>query len=348
MKAIHSFGPHDVRLVDVPDPAPGPGEVLVAVRASGICGSDKWLWRATEPVTRIIGHEVAGEVIALGPEVKRPRVGDRVAVNNVVGCGVCPACRAGAFVRCPHWSGEDDVNGGYGELLVAPARNCMRLADEIDYETGCLLFDNFGTPFAALERAGVASGDDVVVMGCGPIGLAAVVLAKMRGAFVVAVDPLPYRLDVASRLGADRVLAPGDDTAAVVHDATSGLGARVVLECSGKPPSYPIALASLRIGGTLVTVGEGGEMLLRPSDLVIRRNLSIVGSWYSTMHQGRLVQDLVLQKKIEPRVLVTHRGPLQEFPRIFRQVCEFSDDVIKAVIVNQSVPSVSHIGEEET
>ena len=334
MKAINSFGPKDVRVVDVPDPAPGEGQVLVAVRASGICGSDKWLWRAAEPTQQVHGHEVTGEVVALGPAVRRLRAGDRVAINNVVGCGACPACRAGVFVMCPSWTGEEDVNGGFGERVVAPERNCMKLADDIDYETGCLLFDNWGTPFSALERARVAVGDDVVVMGCGPIGLAAVGLAKLRGAFVVAVDPLPARLDMAAGLGADVTLTPGDDTAAEVRRRTSGLGARVAVECSGKPPAYPIALASLRIGGVLVTVGEGGALDLRPSEAVIRRHLSIVGSWYSSMAQGAQVQDLVRQGKMVPRALVTHRGPLAEFPRIFRQVCEAPEQVVKAVILN--------------
>jgi 2-desacetyl-2-hydroxyethyl bacteriochlorophyllide A dehydrogenase len=334
MKAINSFGPKDVRVVDVPDPAPGAGQVLVAVRASGICGSDKWLWRAAEPSKQVHGHEVAGQVVALGPAVRRLRVGDRVAINNVVGCGTCPACRAGVFVMCPNWTDDEDVNGGFGERVVAPERNCMKLADGIDYETGCLLFDNWGTPFGALERARVTGGDDVVVMGCGPIGLAAVGLAKLRGAFVVAVDPQPSRLEVAAGLGADVTLAPGDDTAATVRQRTSGLGARVVVECSGKPPAYPIGLAALRIGGVLVTVGEGGALDLRPSEAVIRRHLSIVGSWYSSMAQGSQVQDLVLQGKIVPRVLVTHRGPLAEFPRIFQQVCETPDQVVKAVILN--------------
>ncbi len=334
MKAIYGFGPRDVRLVDVPDPVPDAGEVLIAVRANGICGSDKWLWRAQEPVRHVIGHELAGEVVALGPEVHWLQVGDRVAVNNVVGCGVCPACRAGDFVRCPHWTGAQDVNGGFGEFVVAPQRNCMKLNSCVDYELGCLLFDNFGTPFAALARGGVVAGDDVLIMGCGPIGLASVILAKQRGAFVIAADPLPYRRAAAAGFGADVTLAPDDDLPVAVHDATSGLGVRVALECSGKPPSYPLALEALRIGGVLVTVGEGGELLLRPSERVIRRNLSIVGSWYSTMTQGQQVQDMVVQRQINPCVLVTHRGPLAAFPRLLEQVCEFSDQVLKAVVIN--------------
>jgi threonine dehydrogenase-like Zn-dependent dehydrogenase len=333
MKAIHGFGPGDVRVVEVPDPAPGAGEVLIAVRASGICGSDKWLWRAEAPVTRIAGHEVMGEVVELGAGVAWLGVGDRVAVNNVVGCGVCPACRTGSFVRCPHWAGAHDVNGGFGELVVAPQRNCMKLDDAVDDVTGSLLFDNFGTPYAALERGSVGAGDDVVVSGLGPIGLAAVILARLRGAFVIAVDPLPYRRRFAATLGAHATLSPGEDLPEAVLALTSDLGARVVIECSGHPDAYPPGIASLRIGGVMVTVGEHGQLDLHPSRHLIRRHLSLVGTWYATMQQGQAVQDLVVQHKLQPDVLVTDRGSLDDFPALFEKVCESPGEVAKAVIV---------------
>jgi threonine dehydrogenase-like Zn-dependent dehydrogenase len=334
MKAVHGFGPKDVRVVEVPDPEPGPGEVLLAVRASGICGSDKWLWRAEAPVTRIAGHEVAGEVVARGPGVVWLQEGDRVAVNNVVGCGVCPACRAGDFVRCPEWTGAHDVNGGFAELVVAPQRNCMKLDPTVDDVTGCLLFDNFGTPFAALNRGGVVAGDDVMVLGLGPIGLGAVILAKLRGAFVIAVDPIPERRLAAARFGADVTLAPGDELPETIMAATSGLGAQVVLECSGRPAAYPPAIESLRIGGVLVTVGEHGEMMLRPSERLIRRHLGILGTWYSTMMDGKALQDLVIRHQIQPTVLVSHTGTLDEFPELFETAVEHPDEVLKAVVVN--------------
>jgi len=308
----------------------------VAVRSSGICGSDKWMWQHQEPVRMVIGHEAAGEIVGLGGGVHHLRVGDRVAINNVVGCGICPACRAGEFVLCPHWDGSRDVNGGFGELLKTPARNCMPLADAIDDETACLLMDNFGTPYAALERLGVKTGDDVLVMGCGPIGLAAVSLAKMRGAFVIACDPIPPRRQFALSLGADAGLAPDADLPKQVRERTSGMGVRAAVECSGHPSSYPLALQSLRFEGVLMTLGEHGRMDLHPSDLLIRRRLAIIGNWYSTMQQGRAVQELVLQGKIDPRRLVSHRAPLAEFPALYRLVCESPELVRKAVLLNPS------------
>jgi threonine dehydrogenase-like Zn-dependent dehydrogenase len=321
-----------MRVVEVSTPRPKAGQVLVEVRASGICGSDKHLWHATTPSDSVYGHEVAGSVVELGPGTSTLRVGDRVAVNNVGGCGTCQACREGAFVLCPSWDGSLDVNGGFGEYVAAWERNCMKLAEPVSYEQGCLLFDNFGTPYAALERAAVAGGDSVVVTGCGPIGLGAVRLAALRGANVVAVDPVPSRRAMARSLGAMEAFAPDKATAEALRDVCRG-GPRVVIECSAQPSSYETALRALRIEGVLVTVGEGARYELKPSDALIRRRLSILGSWYSTMAQGAAVQTMVASGLFDPSALVTHRGPLADFPELFRIVCEQPADVVKAVIV---------------
>ena len=334
VKAINCFGLKDMRLVDVPDPVPGKERVLVAVKACGICGSDKWQWWSPVPSTKIEGHEIAGEVVALGPGVKQLRVGDPVAIHNAVTCGTCPACQAGDLVRCPDWDGRNDVNGGYAELVVAPERNCLKLDAGIDFETGCLILDNWGTPFSAIGKTDIKRGDYVVVSGCGPIGLGAVGVAKLRGASVIAVDPVPRRLKIATQLGAEVGFPPNEELPNAIRKCTSGLGAHFVVECSGKGAAYPLALASLRIGGTLISVGEHAEFNFHPSELLIRRHLTIIGSWYSTMKDGRQVQDLIKQKKIMPKQLVTHRAPLAEFPQIFKEACEEPEKVIKAVILN--------------
>ncbi len=334
MKAIQSFGLKDVRLVDVPDPRPKAGQVIVAVKGSGICGSDKWLWWNEKPTTAIAGHEVAGEVVEVGPGVQTLKVGDRVAVNNVVGCGTCPACQAGAFVLCPNWDGSADVNGGFGEYVAAPERNCLLLDDSIRYQTAALIFDNMGTPYHAVQRAGVTAGDCVVVSGCGPIGLGAVIFARLQGAAVIALDPLAYRREKALALGAEAAFAPGADTPARVRELTGGLGARVFIECSGRGEAYPLGMACLRHGGVLTAVGEHAHFEFHPSEMLIRKALDLRGSWYSTMPDGARIQSLILEGRINPDVLVTHRGPLAEFPQLFEKVCEFGEDVIKAVIVN--------------
>lgn len=332
MKVVKAFGLKDLRVVEKPDPTPREGEVLIGVRASGICGSDKWYWRVTGPTDNIAGHEVAGEVLALGPGVRHLKPGDRVAVNNVVGCGICAECRAGRFVRCANRSGND-VNNGFGELVTAPERNCMILHDSLDYEAGCLIFDNWGTPFAAIGRAGVKNGDDVVISGCGPIGLAAVNLSKMLGAYVIAVDPIPYRRDAAIRMGADAVLSPDDKAVPAINQLTNGDGASVVIECSGKGGAYEIGLSALRVGGTFVSVGENAQVDLKPSDHIIRKQLNVLGSWYTTMQQGKMVQDLMAEHRIAPYAFVTHRVTLERVPYIFGQVFDFGDNILKVVIL---------------
>ena len=332
MRVILGFGPMDVRVVQRPRPVPGEGEVLVAVRACGICGSDKGYWlRGLND--HIPGHEAAGEIAGLGPGVHRLRMGDRVAVHNVIGCGRCPACRSGSFCACPRRPAVDSVSSGYGEYLVAPERNCLVLDDRISFEAGCLIFDNWGTPYAALERAEVGAGDDVLVSGCGPIGLAAVVLAKERGAFVIAVDPLEYRRQAALRAGADAALSPDGDVAGAAHELTGGTGVRVVVECSGHGPAYLSGLAALRFGGTFVSVGEHAQVELKPSDLLIRNHLDIKGSWYSTLAEGRAVQRMMLERRIDPLWFVTHRVTLPEVPEAMARVCRSEDGVVKTLIV---------------
>ena len=334
MKAIHSFGPKDVRLVVVPDPTPDKGQVLVAVKGSGICGSDKWLWWNEQPSSAIAGHEVAGEVIELGKGVQHMKVGDRVAVNNVVGCGRCPACQVGSFVLCPNWNGRNDVNGGFAEFVAVPERNCLLLEDPLDYETAALIFDNMGTPYHAVQRMGVARGDEVVVSGCGPIGLGAVLFAKMQGAFVIALDPLEYRRQKALSLGANAALAPSEEAVEEIRERTGGMGARVFIECSGQGEAYALGMNILRIGGVLGAVGEHAHFDFHPSAYLIRKALELRGSWYSTMLDGLHLQDLILQCKLTPSALVSHRGPLTEFPQLFEKVCELKDEVVKAVILN--------------
>jgi threonine dehydrogenase-like Zn-dependent dehydrogenase len=334
MKAVIPFGPKDMRMIELPDPDPQVGEVLIAVKGSGICGSDKWIWNATEKIEKVFGHEVAGEVVALGPEVKSLRVGDRVAVHNEISCGKCPACRSGSFISCPSWKEGISVNGGFGELVAAPARNCLRLADQVDYESACMIFDNFGTPYSALQTARVALGDDVIIAGLGPIGLAAVILARLQGAFVIAIDPIAYRREKALQLGANLAIPPGAGTVEIIRQYTDGLGARVAIECSGHKSSYPLLLSALRWKGIMVTVGGGGHIELDVDTSLIALALSISGSNYSTMADARQVHELFRSGKVDPRVLVTHRGPLAELPNLLSLVCEQPERVLKSVILN--------------
>ena len=332
MKVVKAFGPKDLRVVEVPIPEPGPGQVRIKVRASGICGSDKWVWSVGGPTDSVAGHEVAGEVDKIGEGVHALNVGDRVMINNVGGCGTCPACRGGAFVLCPTWDGSLDVNNGFGEYVIAPARNCMRLLPGLDYIDGALIMDNWGTPYGGVVRSGIVAGTNVVVNGCGPIGQAAVGLAKAQGAYVVAVDPNPWRREFALKNGADAALGIGDMPAAV-RSLTDGLGADVVLECSGNGAAYDNCLKALRNEGTLVAIGEEAAFMFRPSDQLIRRALKIIGSWYSTMPQGAEIMQLAKSGRINLRSFLTRTVTLEEVPEVFGAIMDCDAGMMKCVIV---------------
>ena len=333
MKVMKAFGPQDLRVVDAPPPEPGPGYVRVRVRASGICGSDKGIWNVSGPMDGVAGHEVAGDVDKLGEGVTSLAVGDRVMVNNVGGCGDCPACRAGAFPLCPNYTGALDVNNGFGEYLASPARNCLRIPEGLDYVDGALIMDNWGTPYGAIQRAGnVRVGADVLVSGCGPIGQAAVSLSKALGAFVIAVDPIDWRRSLALKNGADLAFAP-DELPQAARNATNGLGVGTALECSGNGKAYDNCIKSLRHGGNLITIGEHAEYMLHPSDQLIRRSLGILGTWYSTMPSAAEVARMALRGQINIKAFLTHTISLEEASKMFGRIVNCEDGILKCVIV---------------
>ena len=331
MKILKAFGPQDLRIAEVPIPEPGPGQVLIKVRTSGICGSDKWLWNVTGETDAIAGHEVAGDVCKLGGGVYSLSEGDRVAVNNVGGCGTCLACRGGKFVKCPNWDGSGDVNNGFGEYLVAPAINCMKIHPGLDYIEGALIIDNWGTPYGGIVRANVKQGMDVIVNGCGPIGQAATALCTAAGAYVVAVDPIEYRRQFALKNGAKTALHPNELPHAA-KNLTDGLGAHVLLECSGTGEAYDNCLKSLRIGGTLVSIGEHAQINLNVSEQIIRRSLTIAGTWYSTMPQSVEIMHMAVCGKINLKCFLTHVVSLEEAAKLFGSVISCDDGFMKVVI----------------
>jgi len=331
MKVIKAFGPGDLRVIERPMPEPGPGYARIKVRASGICGSDKWLWSVKGETDSVAGHEIAGEVDKLGAGVTGLSLGDRVMVNNVVGCGMCPACRAGEFVLCHLWNGAIDVNNGFGEYVLAPVRNCMRLLPGLDFVDGALIMDNWGTPYGGISRSGIGPGKDVLVSGCGPIAQAAVALSAALGAYVIAADPIPFRRETALKSGAKAAFSP-EELPEAAKNAANGFGVHTVLECSGSGDAYANCLASLRIGGNIVAIGEHADIQVNSSEL-IRRRLSIGGTWYSTFKQAGEVMGLALQKRIDPRCFLTHTVTLDEVPGIFGAIANCADGLLKCMIV---------------
>lgn len=261
MRAVVIDPDATVRVDTRPDPAlPGPDGAVVEVTASGICGSDLHFleghYPLAEPVS--VGHEAVGVVAEIGSDVRQFRVGDRVLVSSVAGCGHCAGCRTADPGRCvsgPQIFGSGLLGGAQADLLAVPAADfqLLRIPEGIDTEAALLLTDNLATGWAAAKRADIPLGGTVAVIGAGAVGQCALRSALLLGAAtVLVVDPVAARRDRGAAAGAVPVPAPG---AGPVLDATDGLGADAVIDAVGTDTSLDDALACVRTGGTVSVVG---------------------------------------------------------------------------------------------
>jgi alcohol dehydrogenase len=302
-------------LTEVPDPECPPDGVVVRVGATGVCRSDWHAWTGHDPVPlpHVPGHELAGTVAAVGSAVERWRVGDRVTVPFVCGCGRCDVCRGGDTHVCPNQTQPGFTGpGSFAELVAVHAAdtNLVRLPDALDLVTAASLGCRLATAYRALVTHGrLAEGDWLAVHGCGGVGLSAVLVGVALGARVVAVDVSPAARERTAELGAQHTLEPEPDgaaTGAAVRAASSG-GAHVSVDAVGSPGTAVASVFSLRRRGRHVQVGLllGGDATPPlPMDRVVAHELSVHGSHGMPAHQyGELLQ-LVADGRIDPTLLV--------------------------------------------
>lgn len=270
MRALQNHGHGRVSLVEVRDPVPGPGDALVRIEASAVCGSERGA--LVEGMDGNAGHEAAGTV--LDPGSSGFRAGDRVGLSAVVGCGGCDRCAAGQELHCRRGSSSAAKSGGWhAELAVVSALALRALPPGTDAGIGALLTgDALGVPSRGHSRVPSRPGERVLVIGLGPVGLGHVLVRAFEGAEVVAIEPAAYRRDLALKLGASEVGRPGDDI---------GPSPRVVIECSGRPESIAYALDVVDNGGVVLQSGEcHSDVLINPSNTFIRREITYTGAWY--------------------------------------------------------------------
>jgi threonine dehydrogenase-like Zn-dependent dehydrogenase len=323
MRGVVFPGDRRAEVRDFPDPEPGPGEVVVRIKAAGLCGSDLHLYRQTAAQRAgndtIPGHEPSGIVETLGPGVDAVQVGDRVSVYHYRGCGHCRHCRAGNVMWCAERRGYGGpIHGADADLLLTDARNCMPLPDELSYAHGALMACAAGTAFSSMHKLQVSGRDTLVIFGQGPVGLCGLLVAKALGGRVIGVDPIAERRALSLQLGADAALDPGQsDVLAAVRDLTHGEGADMAFETSGSAAGQNGAVDCLRLGGKAVFVGFGvQDKTLNPSQF-IGRQLTLMGSFVMPVYMYYDLAQFILDHDLPLERMVTHRFPLEQAPEAF-------------------------------
>ena len=329
MKAVVLRGPGDIGVDDVAEPElVEPGDAIVRVRATAICGADLFPFHGLTPgfeAGTVLGHEFAGEVVAVGPAVTSLSPGRRVVNTSMISDGTCPSCRAGRVTQCSGRSlfGYSGVyprlDGGQAELVRVPQadRALRALPDAVTDEAAVFLADILPTGHGAVVRGGVEPGDTVAVVGCGPVGLMAVLCAVPVAARVLAIDAVPARRELAARLGAEPLAT--DDATDAVAAATDGLGADVVIEAAGSPGGLDAALRLARGRGTVSVVGAHFEPDY-PLDnaLMFERELTLRFSIGDPTADGELLLRRLASGELDPTPVVTHRLPLADAAEAYR------------------------------
>ena len=317
MRGVVFNGERELELMQFEDPAPDAHDVVIEMKASGMCGSDLHQYRRPKGQTQasgipmhegpvIAGHEPCGVIIAIGSAVdaKQARIGQRVMVHHYQGCTQCNHCRAGWQQLCqevPVKVYGNNAHGGHANYLKVPANTLVALPDELSFSAGAAIACGSGTAYSALRRMNLSGNDTIAIFGQGPVGLAATQYAKAMGARVIALDISPQRLDRAKAFGADAVVDPGsNDPVTAIKDARLS------------------AIRSTKVWGTMCFVGEGGNVQIDVSPHLLRRQLTLVASWtFSNIIQADCARFSV-ERGIDVDKLFTHRWSLDQAEEAYK------------------------------
>jgi 2-desacetyl-2-hydroxyethyl bacteriochlorophyllide A dehydrogenase len=348
MKGMVFKGNRQIELMDFPDPTPGPGEVVLEIKASGMCGSDLKFYRAADATAAlglgaisgplIAGHEPCGVVAAVGPGVspKQARVGQRVMQHHYRGCGACDHCSTGWMQLCVDGVAEvygATGHGAHARYMKCPARTLVPLPDELSFAAGAAISCGTGTAWGALQRLTLTADQTIAVFGQGPVGLSATLLAAQMGARVIALDVNDARLERAREFGAQALINPSKtpDVVQAIRDLTHGRGAHASLDASSSPNARAQAVRCVRTWGKACFVGEGDSVTLDVSPDLLRRQVTLIGSWtFSTVGQGACA-GYCADRGIDLDRLFTHRWTLDQAVEAYTLFDRQSDG--KGVIV---------------
>ncbi|MEM9701254.1 MAG: galactitol-1-phosphate 5-dehydrogenase [Planctomycetota bacterium] len=341
MKALLLSDIKRLQVTDFDRPAIGPRDLLVQVKACGICGSDVHGYdggsgRRIPPL--IMGHEAAGTVAEVGAEVADFRPGDAVTFDSTVSCGVCHFCRKGRINLCENRQvlgvscGDYRRHGAFAEYVSVPAHISFKLPDGLPFEHAAMI-EAVSVAVHAVARTPVELGDTAVVVGCGMIGLLTIQAAKLAGCTkIIAVDLDQTRLARAETLGAD-ILLKGDeaDVPAEVQRSTNGRGADVAFEVVGAPPTVATAIESVRKGGAVTLVGNLAPKVEFPLQAVVTRELSLFGTCASSGEYPTCI-DLLARGAIRVADLITAKAPLEEGAEWFGRLYDGEPGAMKVIL----------------
>ncbi len=334
MRGVVFTGNRKLELMEFEDPTPGPRDVVLEIKASGMCGSDLHQYRRTQmggstggikrsdkPV--IAGHEPCGIVAAVGSAVTEheARIGQRVMDHHYGGCGTCKHCRSGWAQMClegttVYGSGG---NGAHAKYMKVPVSTLVPLPDSLSFEVGAAISCGTGTAYGALRRLDLRGDETIAIFGQGPVGLSATQLAVAMGARVIALDISPERRDMAKEFGADIVLNPlSNDPVTAIRELTHGEGAHKTIDCSSNPEARAATVRSVRTWGTACFVGEGGNVTLDVSPDMLRRQVTLVASWTFSKNGQADCAEFIADRKIAVERLFTDRWKLEQAEEAYK------------------------------
>lgn len=335
------YSNNDVRLQNLPKPNIGKGEVLMRVEASGICGSDVMEWYRAHKVPLVLGHEIAGQVEAVGEGVLKYKKGDRIAASHHVPCGSCHYCLNGHPTVCETLRKTNFFPGGFSEFVRLPAINVEKgiycLPEEVSYEEA-----TFIEPLACCLRgqklAGMKKGLCVLVIGSGISGLLHIQLAKLNGArAIIATDIVNFRLEQARRFGADIIMRANEDVSSRIRQTNEGRLADLVILCASSKSAIIQALKSVERGGTVLFFAAAERDAIVEfffNELFWRSEITLLSSYAATPQEHLEALELIQHKQVDVRSMITHRLKLEDTGLGFQLVAS-AEDSIKVIIEPQ-------------
>lgn len=337
MRVAMYYNNRDVRLEDIPVPVIGPGEILIRVYSSGVCGSDLMEWYRLPKAPLVLGHEVAGEVVEVGEGVTKFKPGDRVIATHHVPCNTCYYCLRGNHSACDTLRTTHFDPGGFSEYIRIPAinvdRGVLKLPDEVSYDEASFV-EPLGCVIRGQRLAGFSVTDSVLVMGSGITGLLQIQLARAQGAGrIMATDVNDFRLKAAVDFGADAAILASDDVASRVREINEGRLADLVIVCTGAMPAIESAFDLTAKGGTILFFAPSGPdaKMSVPFNNYWWSGIKTLSSYAASPGDLAIALELIRARRVNVNDMVTHRLPLSETQAGFKMV-EEAGNSIKVII----------------